>query len=197
MIIINAYHYYKQARNAAWQCLLDVGINSMPVKVMKITDFFQIDVLKNSEVGFLSPSEYGCCMVDENGQWTIVYEDSDPRGRIRFTIAHELGHILLGHEKALGFGNYRKSAVRKLENEIQADEFAARLLAPACVLWALNVTKTDNIATLCDISRNAAQYRAKRMSTLLERDMFLKHPLEKKVFESFKPWIEQQKNRPN
>lgn len=196
MIIINAYHYYKQARNASWQCLLDVGIDSLPVKTLKITQFFNIDVLRDSEVNLLKPLESGCSMVDRQGKWTIVYDDFDPPGRARFTIAHEIGHILLGHEIEAGFGHYRKIVEGKPITETQADEFAARLLAPACVLWALDISAADDIAALCGISRKAAEYRAKRMAVLRERNMFLTHPLEKKVFAAFEPWINQQKNRP-
>lgn len=197
MIIINAYKRYKDARNAAWQCLLDVGINALPVKTLKITSFFDIDVVKNSEVKMLRPLESGCCMIDKAGKWVIVFDDTERTGRVRFTVAHELGHILLGHELEAGFGHYRKISEGKTATETQADEFAARLLAPACVLNALNAFNSDDIARLCGISRKAAEYRAERMEILRKRDKFLISPLEQRVFENFKPWIEeQQKIRP-
>lgn len=192
-MIINAYHYYKQARNAAWQCLLDVGVCSLPVKTLKITDFFNIKVIKNCDVKLLRPLESGCSLVDKQGKWTIVYDDTETIGRIRFTIAHELGHILLGHELEAGFTHYRKISEGKPTTETQADEFATRLLAPACVLWALNAFSADEITEICEISHKAAEFRAKRMGTLKERDMFLTHPLEKKLYKAFEPWIEQQK----
>lgn len=144
----------------------------------------------------LAPSEYGCSIVDEQGKWTIIYEDSDPKGRIRFTLAHELGHILLGHELVAGFGHYRKINTGRPVCEQQADEFAARLLAPACVLWALEATTTEKIAAVCGISRTAAEYRAKRMAVLQSRNKFLSHPLEQQVYTAFLPWIEKQKSRP-
>ncbi|MBP0983034.1 MAG: ImmA/IrrE family metallo-endopeptidase [Oscillospiraceae bacterium] len=197
MIIINAYNYYKQARNASWQCLLDVGITSLPVKTLRITEYFGIDVLRDSEVKMLRPKESGCCFIDKQGKWTIVYDDSESPDRNRFTIAHELGHILLGHEIEAGFGHFRRIVEGKPITETQADEFAARLLAPACVLWALDVSSAGDIAALCGISDTAARIRAKRMAVLKERNMFLTHPLEKKLFAAFEPWIEQQKNRPD
>lgn len=115
---------------------------------------------------------------------------------MRFTIAHELGHILLGHELSDGFGHFRTASDKRPAAERQADEFAARLLAPACVLWALDVYSAEDIAALCDISFTAAQFRAERMMVLRERGKFLTSPLEQQVFEIFQPWIEQQKNRP-
>lgn len=195
---IGAYSYYKyrQARDAAWQCLIDTSACSLPVKTLKIAAFFGIKVIRNSDADLLEPSEYGCSIVDENGNWTIVYEDSDTPGRIRFTVAHELGHILLGHEIESGFGHYRRIVRNKPMTETQADEFAARILAPACVLWALNITSAAGIERVCGISHQAALYRARRMRVLTERGKFLTSPLERKVFEAFQPWIEQQKNRP-
>lgn len=194
-MFINAYHYYKQARNAAWQCLIDVGIRSLPVKTLKITDFFNIKVIKNGDVKLLRPLESGCSLVDKQGKWTIIYDDTETLGRTRFTIAHELGHILLGHELEAGFGHYRKISEGKLITETQADEFAARLLAPACVLWALDVFGADEIAELCEISHKAAEFRAQRMAILKERNMFLTHPLEKQLYKAFEPWISQQKSK--
>lgn len=196
MIIIDAYNRYKDARNAAWQCLIDVGINSLPVKTLRITNHLGIEVLKNSEVKLLRPLESGCSLIDKQGKWTIIFDDFEIIGRVRFTIAHELGHILLNHELEEGFGHFRKISEGKTATETQADEFAARLLAPACVLRGLEAYTTEEIAKICGISRKAAEYRAERMKILRERDKFLTSPLERRVFENFKPWIEEQKSRP-
>lgn len=63
----------------------------------------------------------------------IFISPNESGGRFRFTLAHELGHILLGH------GNDRESEFDTRENmwnpnkehrEYEADEFAAELLMP-------------------------------------------------------------------
>lgn len=166
----------------------------MPVKTLKISSHFNIDVIRNSEAQLLRPTESGCSLVDEQGKWTIVYDDTETLGRTRFTIAHELGHILLGHELEAGFTHYRKISEGKPSKETQADEFAARVLAPACVLWALDVYDTNEIAELCNISLKAAEFRSQRMYTLKERNAFLMHPLEREVYNVFLPWIERYKS---
>ena len=195
-IVIKAYGYYRQARNASWQCLLDVGIASLPVKTLKIAEHFGIRVLKNSQAGCLAPDESGCSVVNKRGEWTIVYNDNEPQERVRYTIAHELGHILLGHELRAGFVHHRKSGgERKPIEETQADEFAARVLAPACVLWALDLHTAEEISEVCRISYTAAKHRAERMEILYARNKFLTSPLERRVFEQFTPWIGQQKKR--
>ncbi len=74
--------------------------------------------------------------------------------------------------------------------ETDADSFAIRLLAPACVLWGLGLHTPDEIAAVCDLPLDIAKVRAKRMKELYERDKFLKKPLERKVFEQFREYIE-------
>ena len=167
----------------------------MPIKVLKIAAFYGVKVMKDSAVQLLDPGVSGCTLLDGSG-WQIVDNDTEPRGRARFTIAHELGHILLGHELSDSRGHFRTASDRREPAEKQADEFAARLLAPACVLWALELYEPADIMRVCDISAEAAGYRAERMKVLRDRGKFLTSPLERQVFEVFKPWIEQQKNRP-
>lgn len=169
----------------------------MPIKVLKVAAFCGVKVVKDSNAHYLKSGESGCTLVDSAGNWQIVYRDTENRGRTRFTVAHELGHILLGHELAPDkSGHFRTASDRREPAETQADEFAARLLAPACVLWGLECYEPEDIMRVCDISKEAAQYRSERMKVLRDRGKFLTSPLERQVFEAFKPWIEQQKSRP-
>ena len=46
--------------------------------------------------GINSPNEDGYSRLVDNKP-VIYYNDNKPTRRIRFTIAHEIGHILLGH----------------------------------------------------------------------------------------------------
>lgn len=195
-VIENAYKLYKDARDASWNCLIRTGAAEMPIKVLKIAGFCGVKVTRDSVVQYLEPGVSGCTIFDETG-WQIIYRDSENRGRTRFTIAHELGHILLGHELSPDkSGHFRTASDRRPPAETQADEFAARLLAPACVLWALECYEPEDIMRVCDISAEAARYRSERMKVLRDRGKFLTSPLERQVYEAFKPWIEQQKGRP-
>lgn len=175
------YGIYRKVRNAAWQCLIDNKINRLPVDVLLIAKANGIKLRKNSDVGLLKTNQSGLCFYSyENVQWYIVYDDEAAPGRRRCIIAHELGHILLGHEC-----NNR---------EKEADAFV-RLLSPACVLWGLNLHTADEIAAVCDISKAEARKRATRMATLYKRGKFLTAPLEKQVFEQFKGFIEEQNTK--
>lgn len=188
---MNVYGIYKDVRNAAWQCLIDYKITKLPVDLLKIANEANIKVMKNSDVNVLSGGESGICLLEGNA-WYLVYDDEANIGRRRFTIAHEFGHIFLGHELKKGYHG-RTFNVDKPQVERDADMFAARLLAPACVLWALNIHSAQDIASVCNISKAAANARAERMAVLYERNKFLISPLEKKVFKQFSNYIDEQK----
>ena len=186
------YGKYKDARNAAWQCLIDYNVTSMPVSVLDIAKSAGIRVIKNSMVKWLLPSESGISIVISN-KWFIVYDDSNSRQRCRFTVAHELGHIFLGHELKKR-GNLTQT-IRDSESfaEQEANIFASRLLAPACVIWALGLRTANEISSVCDISHSAAEFRAERMETLYKRNKFLSAPLERKVYSNFGSFIKEVK----
>ena len=189
------YGVYQNVRDAAWQCLLDAGITELPVSVTQIAQYFDVTIVKNSVHGWLNPSQSGISYQSESSEWLIVYDDSDSTGRKRFTIAHELGHILLGHPLREGEQHTRVFNKDRPEVEREADMFAARILSPACVLWALDLHTPEEIAECCQISYTAAQVRADRMKILYTRKKFLTSPIERQVFEAFRPWIEEQKSR--
>lgn len=58
--------------------------------------------------------------------WVITINSSHPASRRRFTLAHEMGHIVLSHEATVPIDELEHSRLEK-----QADVFAAELLMPA------------------------------------------------------------------
>lgn len=184
------YGQYKNARNASWQCLIDYNIDSLPVKVSRIAKQTDIVLLKNSAVNLLHQNESGTTLM-QNDKLYIIYADEQSLQRCRFTIAHELGHIFLGHlfsKDGNGFATIDDA-------EHSANVFARDLLAPACVLHELHATNAAAIANLCDISLEAATYRAERMSELERRNAFYLHPLERQVKEQFTEFISEFLNK--
>lgn len=182
------YGIYKNARNASWQCLIDYNIKELPINVKSIAQQANIKILNNSNVNILNPSENGASIL-KNDKWYIIIDDENTIQRCRFTVAHEFGHIFLGHSLREGYHARTIDKERPLV-ESEADIFASRLLAPACVLWGLKLHSAEDIAKVCNISITAAKIRAERMSVLYERGKFLTSDLERKVYEQFKDFIE-------
>lgn len=185
------YGKYKNARNASWQCILDFKINKLPVM---ITDIIKksnnIKLLKNSDIDILADGESGKTIC-ENDCFFIIYKDTENSKRCRFTIAHELGHIFLGH-LLINTPQYRTFKIQN-DTESQANVFARDLLAPACVLHELQVLSAAEISKLCNISLEAATYRAERMKELENKNAWYLHPLEEQVYKQFESFIQSKK----
>ena len=195
---------YKNSRNLAWQILIANNICGLPVKVSSICKSMNIPLIsyKNgSEIIKKYNLERNC---DDDGFTfanAIFYNDECYANRQRFTVAHELGHILL-HS---GHGLYnREPSANDNPEEHEANIFASRLLAPACVLWALNIHSADEISKICNISLMSAQFRMERLEKLYQREKeflakynkscFLQSPLERQVYENFRPYIQNYKS---
>lgn len=192
------YKSYACARDKAWQILIDCKISSLPVCVSRICRHYGWRLTSYTDgeraIGALELSDLrshtdGFC-ISLGNKYYIFYDDTTPRSRQRFTVAHEIGHIVLGH---IGNGEYthinREPSATDAPEEIQANQFAVRLLAPAWVLRSIHALTAEDIAKVCDISMTAAQFRAERMTELERRNVYLSHPLERQVAEQFQSYI--------
>ena len=181
------YKKYQNSRDLAWLILKREKIRALPVDIIGLCKRMGIVVKYMND-----PQGGDGCSTMVGGTPYIFIKSGQSRERSRFTIAHELGHILLGHVGKYRLVN-REPAHTDDPIEQEANVFASRLLAPACVLWGCGVQSAQDIARLCDISRTAAEYRWARMQVLYQRNKFLVSPLEKKVYAGFKKFIESQR----
>ncbi len=188
------YGIYKNVRNSAWQCLNDFNISTLPIDIASIAKTSGIRIIKNSSVWLLEDNENGRSLYI-NGVWHIVYNDSSPTAMTRYTIAHELGHILLGHETATVKYTNTKSFKTSSSAEDQADMFAKRLLCPACVIWALELSSAEEIAKYFYVDIDTATERCKRIKVLNKRGKYLTDDLERQVFEHFRDYIEDERKK--
>lgn len=119
------------------------GLDQFPIKVAPLAKEFSQQVFPDAPItmvegldlsskfdGMLTPSPHG------NGEWGIVYNNAiTSKGRINFTLAHELGHYLL-HRQLSPAGLQCSSRAmldwRSAEGRIeaQANTFASFLLMP-------------------------------------------------------------------
>ena len=182
------YTDYKNSRNLSWQVLINEGVTELPVMVGQLCRNMGI------RIQFYEPTDHndGYSTIIDGEARIFVSKNCIPE-RQRFTVAHEMGHILLGHVGQYQLVN-REPSPEDNPVEQAANVFASRLLAPACVLWALNARTPEEIAELCRISHQAAAFRAERMTILYERGKFLSSPLEREVYAQFLPFIDRQKH---
>lgn len=193
-----SYRDYQSARDAAWRILLDCGVDRLPVnlnticrrlKIRVLTYGGNIEIIEQAHLSETVRSTDGLTFYLHQTP-VILFDETVLPEWARFTIAHEIGHILLGHTKPGGTTPLnREPQPGDNPEETAANQFAARLLAPACVLWGLNLHTPAEIAELCHISRQAAEFRAERMRELYRRNRFLTSPLEREVYRRFRPFI--------
>ena len=82
----------------------------------------------------------------ELGAFVICYDDTNPSSRIRFTIMHEIGHIILEHKQ-------ESELARKM-----ADYFAAYALVPTPLIAFYECEDYLDVASRFDISAESAYY---------------------------------------
>lgn len=183
------YDIYKQARDMAWKFLIENNVTELPVNLTKICQNNNYRLLLDSKHTFLDVNDRGVSFF-KDGQWHIILTPSETLSARRYTLAHELGHIYLGHINGGKYGRLDGiQEISKTDDEYQAERFAIDILSPACVLWGLGLHTANDISEVCNISITAAQRRAERMAVLYQRNKFLTSPLEKQVFEQFRPFI--------
>lgn len=110
----------------------------------------------------------GCSIAGLCGQDLLLYNENPPVSRQRFTVAHELGHLLLEHHS------------QGSRQEEEADFFASVLLMPDAVLTALqrrNVRITESFLT-GTFGVSAAAARRKQKALVIPP---IPHPLDERV----------------
>lgn len=125
------YQNYIKAKNLAMQVLTDCNITTLPVNLVDIADHYNIILIPYSISEYIKA--YNLYNTEgfsfyRNGESIIYFNDNRHTSKIRFTVAHEIGHCLLGHirnSKKSGKYNYR--SYKKI-TETQANIFAIHLL---------------------------------------------------------------------
>lgn len=111
-----------------------------------------------NRLGITLPSRADGMTLQLGGINMILYDDKiGSQGRINWTIAHELGHIILNHTEQSSL------------NEREADIFASSLLMPKAVIAYLTKTKKrplklDDMQSYFSASNAAAERRMKEIT---------------------------------
>lgn len=138
---------------------------NVPVDVEAIAARMGVEVLRG-DLGAIS----GQVRTTDDGRTVVTINPNESRVRQRFTLAHELGHVALGHLRGRSqllrddSNTFRMSAGPQ---EREANAFAAALLMPAdAVRYALQngMAKTlDDMARLFRVSKAAMYWRVNNL----------------------------------
>ncbi len=145
------------ARQTARKLLTDVGIKSPPVLIRDI-----INHIKKEKDLSIYPWAFGNdtdgIQITEGDTATIGYNKTQHPHRQRFTVAHEIGHLLLGHTGE----NFVLDLNSRKPEEIEANQFAAELLMPLEMLkkdFQNGKKNAKDIAKAYNVSEEAVWWR--------------------------------------
>jgi len=118
---------------------------------------------KLSDMYAYAGSKDGCAIykVKKNG-YIVLYNDLCSIKRQRWTLAHELGHIVLNHLKDNKLTKICRNNITDEEYifmEKEANEFAAQFLANSNILSCLDIKNPGDITTWCNLSNEASKNR--------------------------------------
>ena len=176
---------FEKVWKSALNTLIKFGLTELPVSLMTICKTSGIRILNNNTINILQNDEYGIC-IKQGEQWFIIVDFTNTLQNIRFTVAHELGHIFLAHDRYYT----SKGNIVNPNVEIEADMFATFLLMPSCVLRGIGAFTPEKISTQCNVSLNAAKSQIELLEFLQLHNIFLSNPLELKVYDQFLNFIE-------
>jgi hypothetical protein len=129
------------------------------------------------EVGSISPEDNdlsGLAEITSGGKRIIRRATHESFNRQRFTLAHEIGHHMLGHvtkehkQCRDNFNNFSSEVHSSLEQ--QANNFAAQLLMPEealrIMIFRKGVTDINELSNSFNVSGAAMYYRLKNLGLL-------------------------------
>ncbi|MDF2596445.1 MAG: hypothetical protein K0R69_2786 [Clostridia bacterium] len=170
---------YRYISETVGKLLKDCNIDRLPVDLEKIQFIvnhikkckfipFSLQMekyhLTKEQVAVMAGSfDASCNYSTDTGKYLIFYNDVDEHiinsNRHRWNMAHEIGHMILDHNKLCHVVRLSRSTKPKAELEIlelEADHFATLLLAHPILLSALNIVTPEDIKKHCLLSHRAA-----------------------------------------
>lgn len=140
---------YKLAKAKATEVWKTLGQGKIPVQINDIVKALDIPVSEQDL------NIYGIARLHTNGTFYISFKKQMSTERKRFTVAHELGHIILEHITFTG----ESSQYSTISQEKEADCFAGNLLIPIDDLKKFMKNKDKSIEDVMNrywVSKSAA-----------------------------------------
>lgn len=139
---------YDYIRFATLEVYKECNINSFPIHSFEILNHYNI---RTHTYSSLSDELRRYCLNYSNDALyykdKICYNDLQPKGRIYFSLMHELGHVMLKHNQ-----NHTP------QMEQQANIFASNILAPRMAIHYAGCKNQNDVATIFSLTNEAASY---------------------------------------
>lgn len=171
----------QEIKNAVYHTIQQYGSPYLPLKIGSIIrKFVNIKLITYSSQIKKYGITYAELIIDAEtkdsyavycksaNKYCIYYNDIDKNitqsNRVRWNLAHELGHIVLKHheicsKEKLFRNNISEENYQYIEEE--ADYFAQLILVPHAALLGLGIRNSNHIRILCHISDPASKIRFK------------------------------------
>ncbi|WP_280569376.1 ImmA/IrrE family metallo-endopeptidase [Chromohalobacter sp. 296-RDG] len=156
----------RKALDLVWDRQLPVDPSVIANRLLITKEKLPVQMVESSEVGISGKARFNRA---EN-VFICEYSANEVSHRQRFTQAHELGHVILGH---VNDGREPKRdtsfAVRSHDpDEVDANAFAAELLMPADYVKTAVKREQDisKLARLFDVSTAAMRFRLQNLRIL-------------------------------
>ena len=143
-------------------------------KLMSYQKFADINHCSVNDVIALCQSKSGCTHYDvETNRYLILVNlaETSNYGRRRWTIAHEIGHIVCGHHILSAVDKIAENSFAQINNqdyEIEADYFVATLLSPLPLFKAFEIQSARDIQNTFGLSAEASDIRLKEYKMWLK-----------------------------
>ncbi|PGE98887.1 hypothetical protein COF51_06875 [Bacillus pseudomycoides] len=197
---IPKYPRYDKSVTLAYRFLTSNNIHSFPIEPLEIiqknkwglisySDLAEIHGVDIESVIKAYQSKDGYTIYD--GQYyTIAYNDTvDSKERIRFTLMHEIGHIIFNHLVDFDATILNRGGLTELQYDVlekEVNSFARNTLCPANLVHELNMNKIIHLQNHFGLSPQAAKFRLQ----ILQSDKFkLTNRYSKKLLAHFKDFI--------
>ena len=152
------------ARNAARKLIASSEVFTAPISILKIAEKCNLEVFEYTKF----PDSISALI--ESNKKIILINPKHSETRQRFSIAHEIGHYILGHfedEIDYEIDNEEEAItdhlkiVHSAEKEIEANEFAAELLMPLRLVKSsyANEHEPKKLAKIFNVSEAAMWIR--------------------------------------
>ena len=144
-----------------------LNIVSAPIPIEKIANLFSLAIIYYPKF----PNSVSGTIIKDDDFHAIGVNENHSKVRQRFTIAHELGHYIMGHDENTYLDD---SFDKSTDKEREANKFAGELLMPFEILKTdieKNVYNIPSLAKRYEVSEQAMSIR------LLETNLINNHNL--------------------